>query len=107
MRPGIEHLLSLRFVIAIIWVVLIQTTLSTALIIAGVTTFIGSFVKCGGMVVILAMFAVPLAYAICPEIVRNFKFCSLAPVIADGLYKLDYFANRLKRLVCTKLNLKW
>jgi hypothetical protein len=45
----------------------------------------------------------PAAYAISPERVCSFKFRSLAPTIADGLYKLDYFVKRLVRAIGDKL----
>lgn len=103
MRRGIENILPWRVIIAVIWMVLMQMTLSAAIILAGIATFVGSFAKCFGLIAVLTMVSLPAAYAICPENVRNFKFVSLAPVIADGLHKLDYFANRLKRAIGNKL----
>ena len=88
----------------ICWLLAFHMASST--IVAGITCLIVNSAKCFGGLIGLAIFVLPAAYAISPERVCNFKFRSLAPTIADGLYKLDYFVNRLVRAIDNKLKLK-
>ena len=95
---------SVRFAIILFWILAFQLVSST--IVTCITGLIVNSTKCFGAIIGLAIFVVPAAYAISPESVCSFKFRSLAPTIADGLYKLDYFVKRLVRTVDDKLKVK-
>ena len=77
--------------------------LASSTIVTGITGLIVNSTKCFGGIIGLAAFVLPAAYAISPDRICSFKFRSLAPTIADGLYKLDYFVNRIVRAVSDKL----
>ena len=95
---------SVRVVIMLFWLVTFHLVSST--IVTCITGLIMNSAKCFGGIIGLAIFVLPVAYAISPERVCSFKFRSLAPTIADGLYKLDYFVKRLVRTIGDKLKLK-
>jgi cation transport ATPase len=95
---------SVRFAIILFWILALQLVSST--ILTCITGLIVNSAKCFGAIIGLAIFILPAAYAISPEHVCSFKFRSLAPTIADGLYKLDYFVKRLVRAIGDKLKLK-
>ena len=82
---------------------LLSFQLVASMIVPGITGLIVNTSKCLGTTVALTMLILPAAYAISPKRVCNFKFKSLAPIIADGLYKLDYFVIRLRRMIGDKL----
>ena len=94
-----------RFIIIAIWMILYQTI--TTFTVTGISTIVVASVKCFGAIVGLTVIVVPVTYAISPKCVCGFKFRSLAPIIADGLYKLDYFVNyfvnRVARAIGDKL----
>lgn len=92
---------SVRFTIMLFWILAFQLVSST--IVTCITGLIVNSAKCFGAIIGLAIFVVPAAYAISPESVCSFKFRSLAPTIADGLYKLDYFVKRVVRTIGDKL----
>jgi cation transport ATPase len=95
---------SVRFAIILFWILAFQLVSST--IVTCITGLIVNSTKCFGAIIGLAIFVVPAAYAISPESVCSFKFRSLAPTIADGLYKLDYFVKRVVRTIDDKLKVK-
>lgn len=95
---------SVRFAIILFWILAFQLVSST--IVTCITGLIVNSTKCFGAIIGLAIFVVPAAYAISPEHVCSFKFRSLAPTIADGLYKLDYFVKRVVRTIDDKLKVK-
>jgi hypothetical protein len=95
---------SVRFTIILFWILAFQLVSST--IVTCITGLIVNSAKCFGAIIGLAIFVVPAAYAISPESVCSFKFRSLAPTIADGLYKLDYFVKRVVRTIDDKLKVK-
>ena len=76
---------------------------SNTLIATSIFVFIKNATTCVGILFILAMIMVPVAYTIHPKTVIDFKFVSFAPQIADGLRKLDYFVNRFMRAIRKKL----
>jgi hypothetical protein len=78
--------------------------LASSTIVTCITCLIVNSAKCFGGIIGLAIFVLPAAYAIFPERVCSFKFRSLAPIIADGLYKLDYFVKRLVRTLSDKIS---
>lgn len=80
--------------------------LASSTVVTGITCLIVTSAKCFGGIILLAAFVLPAAYAISPERVCSFKFRSLAPTIADGLYKLDYLTKRAIRTVSDKMKLK-
>ena len=94
--------ISVRFAVFMYWLLVFHLASST--IVTGITGLIVNSAKCFGGIIGLAAFVLPAAYAISPERVCNFKFRSLAPTIADGLYKLDYFVKRLVRAIGDKLS---
>ena len=91
-KTNTVEVISIRFVIVAIWLMWIQ--LFASLVVVGITTIFVTSVKCIGAMVVLTVIVLPVAYAISPKCVYKFKFHSLAPFIADGLYKLDYLVNR-------------
>jgi hypothetical protein len=93
--------LLVRFAIMLCWLVAFHLASST--IVTGITCLIVNSVKCFGGIIGLAIFVLPAAYAISPERVCNFKFQSLAPTIADGLYKLDCLVKRVMCAVSDRL----
>jgi hypothetical protein len=93
--------LSVRVAIMLFW--LLAFHLASSTIVTCITCLIVNSAKCFGGIIGLAIFVLPAAYAISPERVCSFKFRSLAPIIADGLYKLDYFVKRLVRAIGDKL----
>jgi uncharacterized membrane protein YdbT with pleckstrin-like domain len=95
---------SVRFAIILFWILAFQLVSST--ILTCITGLIVNSAKCFGAIIGLAIFVLPAAYAISPEHVCSFKFRSLAPTIADGLYKLDYLVKRVVRAIDDKLKLK-
>jgi len=94
--------ISVRAAIMLLWLVAFHLASST--IVTCITCLIVNSAKCFGGIIGLAIFVLPAAYAISPERVCSFKFRSLAPTIADGLYKLDYFVKRLVRTLSDKLS---
>ena len=94
-----------RFAVFVCWLAVFHLASST--IVTAITGLIIDSAKCFGGVTGLALFVLPAAYAISPECVCNFKFRSLAPTIADGLFKLDYFVKRLVRTLCDKFGDKF
>ena len=100
-KPKTIQMISARFVIASLWLLAFQPLAS--LILAGITTLIVASAKCFGAAIILTVIVVPAAYAISPKSVCEFKFRSIAPIIADGLYKLDYLVVRVTRVIGNKL----
>jgi hypothetical protein len=83
-----------RIILAALWLLLVQMVVSNTLIATSIFVFIKNATTCVGILFILAMIMVPVAYTIHPKTVIDFKFASFAPQIADGLRKLDYFVNR-------------
>ena len=96
--------LSVRVAIILFW--LLAFHLASSTIVTCITCLIVNSAKCFGGIIGLAIFVLPAAYAISPERVCSFKFRSLAPTIADGLYKLDYLLKRLVRAIGDKLGAK-
>jgi hypothetical protein len=94
--------ISVRVAIMLFW--LLAFHLASSTIVTCITCLIVNSAKCFGGIIGLAIFVLPAAYAISPERVCSFKFRSLAPTIADGLYKLDYFVKRLVRAIGDKLS---
>jgi len=93
---------SVRVAIMLFW--LLAFHLASSTIVTCITCLIVNSAKCFGGIIGLAIFVLPAAYAIFPERVCSFKFRSLAPIIADGLYKLDYFVKRLVRTLSDKIS---
>ena len=91
-KTNTVEVISIRFVIVAIWLMWIQ--LFASLVVVGITTIFVTSAKCIGAMVVLTVIVLPVTYAISPKCVYKFKFHSLAPFIADGLYKLDYLVNR-------------
>lgn len=104
-KTNAVEVVSIRFIIIAIWMILYQTI--TTFTVTGISTIVVASVKCFGAIVGLTVIVVPVTYAISPKCVCGFKFRSLAPIIADGLYKLDYFVNyfvnRVARAIGDKL----
>jgi len=90
-----------RFAIILFWSLVFHLVSST--ILTCITGLIVNFAKCFGAIIGLTIFVLPAAYAIYPESVCSFKFRSLAPTIANGLFKLDYFVKRVARAIGDKL----
>jgi hypothetical protein len=105
-RPQIVELFPVRIIIAALWLLLVQMVVSNTLIARSIFIFIKNATTCFGILFILAMIVVPVAYTIHPKTVIDFKFASFAPQIADGLRKLDYFVNRLAHATRKKAE-KW
>jgi hypothetical protein len=92
-----------RIVLAALWLLLVQMVVSNTLITTSIFVFIKNATTCVGILFVLAMIVVPVAYIIHPKTVIDFKFVSFAPQIADGLRKLDYCVNRFMRAIRKKL----
>ena len=92
---------SVRFAIMLFW--LLAFHLMSSMIVTCILCLIVNSAKCFGGIIGLAIFVLPAAYAISPECICNFKFRSLAPTIADGLYKLDCLVKRVVRAIDDKL----
>ena len=102
-QPQFYELFPVRVIIVALWLPFVQMVVSNTLIATSIFIFIRNATTCFGILAILAMIVVPVAYTIHPDTVINFKFASLAPQIADGLRKLDYFVNRFIRASSKKL----
>jgi hypothetical protein len=106
-RPQIVELVPLHtigmIIVAALWMLLVQMVVSNTLIATSIFIFIKNAITCFGIIFILAMIVAPVAYAIHPKTVIDFKFASFAPHIADGLRKLDYFVNRFISATSKKL----
>jgi hypothetical protein len=102
-RPQFYELFPVRVIIVALWLLFVQMVVSNTLIATSIFIFIKNATTCCGILAILAMIVVPVAYTLRPDIIINFKFASLAPQIADGLRKLDYFVNRFIRATSKKL----
>ena len=101
--PQFVELFPVRVIFVALWLLFVQMVVSNTLIATSIFVFIKNATTCFGILAILAMIVVPVAYTIHPDTVINFKFASLAPQIADGLRKLDYFVNRFVRASSKKL----
>ena len=101
--PQFVELFPVRVIFLALWLLFVQMVVSNTLIATSIFVFIKNATTCFGILAILAMIVVPVAYTIHPDTVINFKFASLAPQIADGLHKLDYFVNRFVRASSKKL----
>lgn len=98
----IVQFIPLRIVIGAVWLYAFSAGLSFSTVMQGFATFALNSFTCIGLFSIFAIISFPIAYAIHPEFVVRFKFGSLAPVFAVGLYKLDYLVNRAVRYANTK-----
>lgn len=81
-----------RISIAAVWTIFMVITNTTVML--GIAKFITSAAYSVGLFGAFVIITIPVVYAIDPETVSRFKFASLAPSIAVGLYGLDYLANR-------------
>ena len=81
-----------RISIAAVWTIFMVMTNATVML--GIAKFITSAAYSVGLFGAFVIITIPVVYAIDPETVSRFKFASLAPSIAVGLYGLDYLANR-------------
>ena len=81
-----------RISIAAVWTIFMVITNATVML--GIAKFITSAAYSVGLFGAFVIITIPVVYAIDPETVSRFKFASLAPSLAVGLYGLDYLANR-------------
>ena len=81
-----------RISIAAVWTIFMVMTNATVML--GIAKFITSAAYSVGLFGAFVIITIPVVYAIDPETVSRFKFASLAPSLAVGLYGLDYLANR-------------
>ena len=93
------EIMPLRIIIGAIWFWSITLGLSFSTIMHGFETFVLSAITCVGILGILAIIVIPFVYSIRPEVVVQFKFGSLAPILtatlAAGLFRLDHIVNRI------------
>ena len=81
-----------RISIAAVWTIFMVMTNATVML--GIAKFITSAAYSVGLFGAFVIITIPVVYAIDPETVSRFKFASLAPSLAVGLYGLDYLVNR-------------
>jgi hypothetical protein len=100
------EIIPFRVIIGAIWLWSIAFGLSFSTVMYGITTFLLNAFTCIGLLCILAIIVIPIAYVIHPETVVHFKFGSLGPTIsiriANGLDMLDCLVYRAMRYTTTK-----
>ena len=101
LKPRIvdTEIMPLRIIIGAIWFWSITFGLSFSTVMHGFETFMLSAITCVGILGILAIIVIPFVYSIRPEVVVQFKFGSLAPILtatlAAGLFRLDHIVNQI------------
>ena len=100
------EIIPFRVIIGAIWLWSIAFGLSFSTVMHGIATFVSNAFTCIGLLCILAIIVIPIAYVIHPESVVHFKFGSLGPTIsiriANGLDMLDCLVYRAVRYTTKK-----
>ena len=91
----VEEVLPFRIAVASIWILLFSLVLPNSAILQGITIFTVCALNCVGLLVICALIAVPIVYAINPDSVIHFTFGSFAPTAAVWLHHLDHIKDHI------------